>query len=118
MTLADGQRLDNIDLQLPRAGVVTGKIVDEFGDPVTDVSVMRDALSVRPGIAPADAERAAAAQTNDIGEYRIYGLSPGQYYISATLRNFIVGQPATPPIAPATRRRSIRAPATSPKRSA
>jgi hypothetical protein len=31
------------------------------------------------------------AQTNDIGEYRIYGLSPGQYYLSATLRNLSMG---------------------------
>jgi len=28
-------------------------------------------------------------QTNDLGEYRVYGLSPGQYYISATLRSFM-----------------------------
>src|SRR5436309_8611602 len=28
------------------------------------------------------------ATTNDIGEYRIYGLPPGQYYVSATLRAF------------------------------
>src|SRR5262249_24713899 len=27
-------------------------------------------------------------QTNDIGEFRVYGLSPGQYYISATYRSF------------------------------
>ena len=26
------------------------------------------------------------SMTNDIGEYRIFGLSPGQYYISATMR--------------------------------
>jgi hypothetical protein len=29
--------------------------------------------------------------TNDIGEFRVYGLSPGQYYVSATLRNAVVG---------------------------
>jgi hypothetical protein len=29
--------------------------------------------------------------TNDIGEFRVYGLSPGQYYVSATLRNTVVG---------------------------
>ena len=55
-------------------------------------------------------------QTNDIGEYRIYGLSPGQYYVSATLRNFNMGN-RRPPIARATPRRSIRAPATSPRHS-
>jgi hypothetical protein len=31
--LADGQVLDKIDVRLARAGVITGKIVDEFSDP-------------------------------------------------------------------------------------
>jgi protocatechuate 3,4-dioxygenase beta subunit len=39
MTLTDGQVLDKIDLRLARTGAITGKIVDEFGDAVTDVSV-------------------------------------------------------------------------------
>src|SRR4029077_10062946 len=39
MTIADGQVLDKIDIRLTRAGVITGKVVDEFGDPVTDVMV-------------------------------------------------------------------------------
>jgi hypothetical protein len=30
--------------------------------------------------------------TNDIGEFRLYGLAPGDYYISATLRNFTIGE--------------------------
>ena len=50
MTIADGQVLDKIDIRLTRAGVITGKIVDEFGDPVTDVVVIADALSVRAGV--------------------------------------------------------------------
>ena len=25
--------------------------------------------------------------TNDLGQFRIYGLPPGEYYVSATLRN-------------------------------
>ena len=37
--LAEGQTLENIDISLKRAGAVTGKIVDEFGDPITDVYV-------------------------------------------------------------------------------
>jgi len=90
ITLADGQRLDNINLSLRHAGVVTGKIVDEFGDPVTDVSVSAMRYAYVQGsrrLMPSG----RSSQTNDLGEYRIYGLSPGQYYISATLRNFMVG---------------------------
>jgi protocatechuate 3,4-dioxygenase beta subunit len=88
ITLADGQLLDNIDLSLRRAGVVTGKVVDEFGDPVTDayVTVMRyQYVQGSRRLMPS----ARGGQTNDIGEFRVYGVSPGQYYVSATLRNFM-----------------------------
>ena len=34
-------------------------------------------------------------QTNDVGEFRVYGLSPGQYFVSATLRNFMGPQTET-----------------------
>src|SRR5262245_64833610 len=87
ITLVDGQRLDNISMSLRRAGVVTGKIVDEFGDPVTDVFVGAMRYQYVQGsrrLMPSG----RGGQTNDIGEFRVYGLSPGQYYISATLRNF------------------------------
>jgi hypothetical protein len=87
IALEDGQKFDNINIALRRGGVITGKVTDEFGDPATDVFVTamryqyvqgsrRLMPSGRPG------------QTNDIGEFRLYGLSPGQYYVSATLRNF------------------------------
>src|SRR4051812_6506032 len=37
--LADKQSLDNADVAMPRGSVITGRIVDEFGDPVPDASV-------------------------------------------------------------------------------
>src|SRR5436305_8903688 len=37
--VGDGETISSIDLRLKRSGVITGKIVDEFGDPVTDVSI-------------------------------------------------------------------------------
>jgi protocatechuate 3,4-dioxygenase beta subunit len=86
ITIADGQKLENINLTLVRAGVVTGRIVDEFGDPVTDVAVTAMRYQYVQGsrrLMP----NGRLAQTNDIGEFRVYGLSPGQYYVSATLRN-------------------------------
>lgn len=32
-----------------------------------------------------------SSTTNDIGEFRVFGLPPGQYYVSATMRTFTVG---------------------------
>jgi hypothetical protein len=94
MTLADGQVLDKIDLRLVRAGVITGRVVDEFGDPVSDVAVSPMRYQFMQGSRRL-MQSGRGGQTNDIGEYRIYGLSPGQYYVSATLRNFPMGQQET-----------------------
>jgi protocatechuate 3,4-dioxygenase beta subunit len=89
ITVADGQKVDNINLTLVRGGVITGKIVDEFGDPVTDVTVSAMRYQYVQGSRRLMQSR--GGPTNDIGEFRVYGLSPGQYYISATLRNFSIG---------------------------
>ena len=39
LDIADGQALEKIDFSLPRGSVITGRITDEFGDPITDVQV-------------------------------------------------------------------------------
>ncbi|MCU1386174.1 MAG: Cna protein B-type domain protein [Acidobacteria bacterium] len=90
MTLIDGQVLDKIDLKLMRAGVITGRVVDEFGDPVSDVQVVPMRYQFIQGSRRL-MQTGRGAQTNDIGEYRMYGLTPGQYYVSATLRNVSFG---------------------------
>ena len=84
--LADGQKLTNVDLRMMHTGALTGKLVDEFGDPITDVLVQALRYQYVQGtrrLMPSG----RGAQTNDIGEFRVYGLPPGQYFVSATLRN-------------------------------
>ena len=84
--LADKQSLDKADISMPRGSVISGRIVDEFGEPVADANVtaMRQQwLNGRRRLMPSGRN----AQTNDLGQYRIYGLPPGDYYVSATLRN-------------------------------
>ena len=83
--LADGQTLDHVNFNLPRGSVITGRIVDEFGEPVADamVAAMRYRYSNgRRRLVPTG----RFAQTDDIGNFRLFGLSPGDYYVSATLR--------------------------------
>jgi hypothetical protein len=83
--LGDGQTLENVDFNLPRGSVIAGRIVDEFGEPVAEamVAAMRYRyVSGRRRMVPAG----RFAQTDDGGHFRIYGLPPGDYYLSATLR--------------------------------
>jgi len=84
--LADKQVLENSDIAMPRGSVIAGRIVDEFGEPMPDVSVtaLRQSWSNgRRRLMPAGGR---IAQTNDLGQFRIYGLPPGDYYVSATMR--------------------------------
>src|SRR5262249_50212283 len=39
ITLAEGQTLDRITVTLAHGGVIAGRITDEFGDPITHVTV-------------------------------------------------------------------------------
>lgn len=84
ITLAAGQRLRDLTFKLTPHAVVTGRIVDEDGDPVVhaQVEVRRFGyVQGRRRLMPA-----GGANTNDLGEYRIHGLAPGRYYISANHR--------------------------------
>ncbi len=83
--LTDGQVLDKADFSMPRGGAISGRLVDEFGEPVADaiVNAMRSVWSGgRRRLQPTG----RTAQTNDLGQFRIYGLSPGDYYVNATFR--------------------------------
>jgi protocatechuate 3,4-dioxygenase beta subunit len=84
--LADKQALDNADISMPRGSVIAGRIVDEFGDPIPDVSVTAMRQSWQNGRRRLVPSPGRIAQTNDLGQFRIYGLPPGDYYVSATLR--------------------------------
>jgi len=84
--LSDGQLMDKADFSMPRGSAISGRLVDEFGDPVADalVSAMRSVWSGgRRRLQPTG----RTAMTNDLGQFRIYGLSPGDYYVNATFRS-------------------------------
>jgi Carboxypeptidase regulatory-like domain len=84
--LADKQTLDRADIAIPRGSVIVGRIVDETGDPIADalVTAMRQQwIDGRRRLMNAG----RTAQTNDLGQFRLYGLPPGDYYVSATVRN-------------------------------
>lgn len=85
LDLVDGQVLEKIDFSLPRDSVITGRITDEFGDPITDVQVQ----ALRFHLVNGERQLVTAgrtARTDDLGQYRIFGLLPGDYMVHASLR--------------------------------
>ena len=82
--LAPGQRLTGLELKLGPLAVIAGRVVDDQGEPVVSASVtamLYRYVSGRRQLMPG-----AGASTNDLGEYRIFGLQPGRYYIRAVSR--------------------------------
>ncbi len=76
-----------VDLQLPRGGVITGRIVDEDGEPVVGATVQVERRQEEPSRgAPWVFGLRGPATTDDRGIYRIYGLASGRYYVSARVR--------------------------------
>jgi protocatechuate 3,4-dioxygenase beta subunit len=83
--LADGQRIEKMDFALPRMGVVSGRVVDETGEPVAGVTVWtmrQEYFRGRRRFVPAG----SGARTDDTGQYRILGVAPGAYLVMAWLR--------------------------------
>lgn len=80
IVVSPGQDVTGVSIKMTPHSVITGKVVDEDGDPVarSTVQVMRERwqrgqrqlLPVHNG------------NTNDLGEYRVAGLAAGKYYLT------------------------------------
>ena len=97
-TVAAGQALDNISIVLQKGAVISGKVLDQKGEPVTDARVMALRRITPPGASTAPprlipAPMQGPQQTNDIGEYRVTGLPPGEYFLAVSPRAFGFGGP-------------------------
>ena len=88
VTLADAQALTGVDVALPRGSVIAGRVTDEFGEPVAQAQVSAQRYQYGP-----DGQRrlqpTGFAQTDDLGQFRLHSLMPGEYIVSAMYRTFI-----------------------------
>jgi hypothetical protein len=85
--LADGQALSGIDIVLPRGSAITGRVVDEYGEPVLQAQVQALRYSYQPSGERMLQPGGNSAVTDDLGQFRLYGLNPGEYFVSAMSRN-------------------------------
>jgi hypothetical protein len=84
LQLADGEQLKGVQFQLPRGSVIGGRVLDEDGDAMPGVMVRVMRYQYQQGerrLTPA-----GNGQTDDRGQYRVWGLMPGDYYVSAMMR--------------------------------
>ena len=88
LDLGDGQLMDRIDFALPRGAVITGRVTDEVGEPMAGVRMQAMRYQYQPNgqrrLVPVMTPNPFNLVSNDLGEFRVYGLMPGSYVLSAT----------------------------------
>src|SRR5262245_32796157 len=76
LQLADGQQMKGIQFQLPRGSVIGGRVLDEDGEAMPGVVVRVERYPYLQGerrLVPA-----GGGQTDDKGQYRVWGWMPGE----------------------------------------
>src|SRR6185312_5854552 len=80
LVLLPGQQLSDLNIALFPQAVITGRVVDEDGDPI---QARLQVYMLRWTHGKQQLQPRRGAVSNDLGEYRISDLAPGKYYISA-----------------------------------
>ena len=86
LQLLDKQVVEHVDMALPRMGIISGRVLDEAGDPIEGVDVHAVRLMFRDGQRRLVRVGAPQNRTDDDGEFRLTGLAPGTYYVVAETR--------------------------------
>ena len=78
-TIAPSQQLENFRVLLTPTGAISGRITGPLGEPVANADVVAFTVSYSSGQRSFSVVR--SVRTNDLGEYRLFWLAPGKYYV-------------------------------------
>ena len=82
VTIGAGQKMAQIMMPLSPAATITGRVFDRDGEPLAYVVVQAMKYMYQDGERVLNVTQTAV--TNDLGEYRLFWLQPGQYFVSTT----------------------------------
>jgi protocatechuate 3,4-dioxygenase beta subunit len=84
LTLNSGQTVKDLLFRLIPSAVITGRVQDQEGNPLPWVRVSALRQTYLRGARRLISE--VTVVTNDLGEYRLFGLRPGRYFIHASYK--------------------------------
>jgi protocatechuate 3,4-dioxygenase beta subunit len=82
VTVAPRQEIRDLVFQLIPGAVITGRVIDEEGERMPNVRISLLRVIYQNGrrrLVPGN-----TATSNDLGEYRLFGIAPGRYYLGAS----------------------------------
>src|SRR5687767_7681596 len=85
LEIADKEVAEKVDFALPRMSVISGRVLDDLGEPIADVTVwvlQTRHFQGRRQLVPTGAN----ARTDSTGRYRLLSLTPGDYAVMGTTR--------------------------------
>ncbi len=84
INVAEGEKIDNISLDIRRGGVIAGRVTDSQGRPVVEETVNLSRLdnNGRPQNYYFPTMQYDMTRTDDRGAYRIFGAPEGRYLVS------------------------------------
>ncbi|MBO0800512.1 MAG: carboxypeptidase regulatory-like domain-containing protein, partial [Blastocatellia bacterium] len=83
---------DNVTITLIRGGVITGRVTTADGEPITGVYVGATMVRDADGFKTRGLYSSRSRRTDDRGIYRLYGLAPGTYIVSAGSQGYTVAE--------------------------
>ncbi|MGH9837346.1 MAG: hypothetical protein ACREEM_01005 [Blastocatellia bacterium] len=85
VNIADGETLEDVEIELKRGGAIAGRISDSSGRPLIEERITLNQLdsSGKPQSNNFYMGNSEMYLTDDRGEYRIFGLPEGRYVVSA-----------------------------------
>ena len=81
LTLAAGSRLTDIVIRLWKRAAITGRVVDERGEPIVGLALSAWRMGFGSRGDPDERIERSRAETDDRGIYRFGGLVPGEYLV-------------------------------------
>jgi len=90
-TFAASRTEGDLELRLPRASAISGRITDSSGDPQIAMTVIAEIA----GSTELERRTVATAQTDNRGDYRLSGLPEGRYFVSVNSIASAIGEGGT-----------------------
>jgi hypothetical protein len=84
LSLSPGQEMNDLLFRMIPSAVIAGRVSNEDGEPLpnAEVTALREAYYE----GARKLEPQAFSQTNDLGEYRLFGLGPGRYFVKVAYK--------------------------------